>query len=249
VAIAVRNSKAIQCDLCYVWVHANCEGISDENYEALSQLSSRINNVAYFCQLNQCTSRSKQLIAAFINPTTNSNTLSSDQAKQFEVVSVKVKNLSMHTSDLESKLNEMSNKISKLAKSSQQPILSNQDSPVGVTKVATNLADELVDHEKRKLNLIIQNLSGNVPETTDADKKAFSAIGNFMSLKIQCFSVKRLGKKIIGRTQPLLIHLDDLDMKWKILSCSSRLKSEDSWKNVYINPDLTCSERNAQRLL
>jgi len=55
----------------------------------------------------------------------------------------------------------MPNKISKLAETSQQPILSNQDSHVGIAKVAANPADELVHHEKRKLNLIIQNLPEN----------------------------------------------------------------------------------------
>jgi len=29
------ESKAIQCDLCYCWVHSECEGISSELYKKI----------------------------------------------------------------------------------------------------------------------------------------------------------------------------------------------------------------------
>ena len=32
------NGEAIQCDLCYVWVYAECEGVTNEQYENLTLL-------------------------------------------------------------------------------------------------------------------------------------------------------------------------------------------------------------------
>ena len=37
--------------------------------------------------------------------------------------------------------------------------------------------------------------------------------------------------------------------KRRILSRSSQLKSKPDWENVYVNPDMTLAERNANRLL
>ena len=59
------DGEAIQCDLCCAWVHAECEGVSSEQYEKLSGIASTLCNVAYYCQLNCCHTRVKQMIASF----------------------------------------------------------------------------------------------------------------------------------------------------------------------------------------
>ena len=41
-----ENSKAIQCDICDLWVHASCEWISKERY---NQLSEPDNEEVFFC--------------------------------------------------------------------------------------------------------------------------------------------------------------------------------------------------------
>ena len=57
-----KQGQAIQCDLCGVWVHASCDGISVDQYELLVSLTSSIENIAYLCKLNSCQSCLKQLI-------------------------------------------------------------------------------------------------------------------------------------------------------------------------------------------
>jgi len=34
-------------------VHASCEGLEDKQYEQLAQLTSQVDNLAYYCKLNQ----------------------------------------------------------------------------------------------------------------------------------------------------------------------------------------------------
>ena len=34
-----EDSKAIQCEICYAWVHATCDGMSSEQYDLFNQLS------------------------------------------------------------------------------------------------------------------------------------------------------------------------------------------------------------------
>ena len=47
-------SKAIQCELCYSWVHATCDGLSLKEYDLFNKLSSSVINIAYCCNLNHC---------------------------------------------------------------------------------------------------------------------------------------------------------------------------------------------------
>ena len=45
------KGEAIQCDLCCVWVHAVCEGITWDQYKAIKSLSS-LDNLVYHCKMN-----------------------------------------------------------------------------------------------------------------------------------------------------------------------------------------------------
>ena len=49
--------------------------------------------------------------------------------------------------------------------------------------------------------------------------------------------------------RPLRVCLDNEMTKRKILSRSSQLKSKPDWEKVYVIPDVTLAERNANRLL
>jgi len=35
-----KNSEAIQCDLCYSWVHASCEGLTKSHLKSLNEIIS-----------------------------------------------------------------------------------------------------------------------------------------------------------------------------------------------------------------
>ena len=57
------KANALQCDLCQNWVYSECEGISSELYKQLNNVFSGIINVSYYCELNCCNNRVKQLLA------------------------------------------------------------------------------------------------------------------------------------------------------------------------------------------
>ena len=59
-----EGSKAIQCEVCYSWVHASCDGLSSEEYDLFNQLSASVSNIVYCCNLNHCYSRLNQLTAS-----------------------------------------------------------------------------------------------------------------------------------------------------------------------------------------
>ena len=68
-----------------------------------------------------------------------------------------------------------------------------------VPNVATNLADELIDHENRKFNLVIHNLPETNTGGNEADNNLFKSLCNALDLEVQTFTVTRIGKKSEGR--------------------------------------------------
>ena len=56
------DGEVIQCDLCYAWVYAECEGVTKEQYENLNSIVSTLCNVVllpveslpYSCQAIDC---------------------------------------------------------------------------------------------------------------------------------------------------------------------------------------------------
>ena len=58
-----EGSTAIQCEMCYSWVHATCDELSMKEYDPFNKLSTFVSNVAYCCNLNHYYSCLNQLIA------------------------------------------------------------------------------------------------------------------------------------------------------------------------------------------
>ena len=58
----LSESKAVQCDLCGIWVHAVCEGISNELYDKFNDVCANVSSLSYYCEANHCNSRIKQLV-------------------------------------------------------------------------------------------------------------------------------------------------------------------------------------------
>jgi len=54
------KGESIQCDLCDLWVHATCEGITREHFKVIKSLSS-LSNFIFYCQVNNCASRIKNI--------------------------------------------------------------------------------------------------------------------------------------------------------------------------------------------
>ena len=63
------------------WVHASCEGISPDDYKSLTSLTSTTDNVTYYCSLNQCLTRVKQIVFEhFTKPSKSTENIQSSPA-------------------------------------------------------------------------------------------------------------------------------------------------------------------------
>ena len=97
------KGESIQCDLCGLWAHASCEGISRDQYKAIKALSA-LDNIVYYCCINDCSSRIK-----FI---TNEWVKFQDRSKIEEIVSsLTQQHLSNEYQTLQKAVSDLSNKI------------------------------------------------------------------------------------------------------------------------------------------
>jgi len=140
-------------------------------------------------------------------------------------------------SSLASKMNDIHHNIQyKLSSLSSQVI----QSPT-THHSAIETMNEFEDHNCRKCNLIVHKL----PEGSNDDETFLSICKDVLGLDVEIISFKRLGQ------QPhlLLVVLENEDIKRQILGRSPRLHQSDSWKAVFITPDLTRHEHEEGKKL
>ena len=108
-----KNSEAIQCDICYVWVHASCESFSREQYKAFSDLSKSFPNLVYCCKLNGCFTRLNQLIARndTSKPSTEIDEVLENMEKNYSSVNQAITTISENINQLSSNNTELENKV------------------------------------------------------------------------------------------------------------------------------------------
>ena len=140
-----KNSEAIQCDLCYSWVHIACEGISKSHSKSLKEVLSVNNeNIIYLCKSNQCNVRFKQLLACKISP-----------SEQFETVdlSSKVDDLATQSAKLEKELAEAIAFIKNASRSTEKSVNSKQPA-VSAQPLASNMNSPI----DRRFNVVCMEL-------------------------------------------------------------------------------------------
>jgi len=148
-------SEAIQCDLCASWVHASWEGIGLDDYKLLTSLTSATDNVIYYCNLNQCLSRTKQIIFQHFNQSSKNTessqpSLASEQQNLRDSVSAlsnKINQLCTNNEQLQNQLNSTVSSLSEQAHKASD-----------VSPSSLKVIDEYMDRERCKSNLIIYGL-------------------------------------------------------------------------------------------
>ena len=127
----------------------------------------------------------------------------------------------------------------------------------GSTKAALDLSRTLDDHldkEKRKANLVIHNLpeqeGSTLTERSERDIALFTMmVKDVMKIRTSSSKSFRVGKKHDDRPRLLIVTLDNPACKQDILRNAPQLRNSAEYGNIYVTPDLTQKEREANRKL
>ena len=250
-----KSSEAVQCDICFVWVHASCEGFTKDQCKAFSDLSKFFPNIAYCCKLNGCLTRLNQLIAinSKSKPSAEINEVLEDLKKNYSQVNEAIITLSNNIDSLSSNNTELDDKVNTLSKSVQsQPKPPAWEFPATFTpsSVAINVADELSERNKRKCNVMVHNLPEPSTATNETDIKCFADIcRGELGFEVDITKSIRLGQKQNSKPRSLLFKLSSKALRNKLLSYAPKLRFSSTWYQLYIQPDMTPTEREAYRKL
>lgn len=118
----------------------------------------------------------------------------------------------------------------------------------------SKVLDDHLDKEKRKANVVVHNLpeqvEGTVTEKCEKDSTSFvTMIKSEMKINATVSKSFRAGKKLNDKPRLLIITLDNPAVKQDILRYAPQLRHSDQYSNIYITPDLTQKEREANRKL
>ena len=245
------ESDALQCDLCQNWVHSKCEGISSELYKQLNDVCSGIINVSYYCELNCCNNRIKQLVADWklsqsaspvdveeVNKSVQSLSSRYDSLTQsVKELSTKIESLLTRNENLQMEVNSISEPTATPNQPDTVPFVS-----MSSTGTTLTILDELADRERRRKNLIVYNLAESSESQSDQPKLQ-ELCSSVFKKDITLTKTVRLGRKNGSKPRPLLACFDDVSIRNRILSVSGKLRKFDQYKNTYIAPDRTKLER------
>ena len=134
------------------------------------------------------------------------------------------------------------------------------------TKASESLASTIVstmneekEKERRRFNLIIHNVPESTADVLESHKTedigcATDIFNVYLGTKATVTKALRLGKKTEGANKPRLmkVTVDNLESKVYILCNCTKLRSADQssyYSNIYITPDSTPTEREANRQL
>ena len=134
------------------------------------------------------------------------------------------------------KADEMSNRVSPLATAHEPDITQVQ---------------ECLDRESRKCNVVISNLpeavGTGIMNRVASDKQAVYEMFHELNIEVDIGKTVRLGAKSRdGKPRLLLVSTSTEETKWDIIRSGKGLRDIYRFRNVYVNPDMTRTERQVQ---
>ena len=270
-----EDSNAIQCEICYSWVHATCDGLSIEQYDLFNQLSASVGNIAYCCNMNQCYARLNQLVA---NPYGQDigqvlkPVVAEEIGQALKPIADNCASLQESISQVSSRLEKLKNQYTNLEVKIKQlsENMESMDSSDGTTttqgittasiaNIACKLANEEKEKEKRQLNLILHNVKESISKENSVRKdedtrSATSILKDYLDVTVSITKCLRIGKKHDDPNKPRLLKITvgSVDEKIAVLRNKLRLRNQDNpepIRKVFITADLTPLEQKRSKEL
>ena len=146
--------------------------------------------------------------------------------------------------------NDKVNTLSKSVQSQPKPPAWEFPATFTPSSVAINVADELSERNKRKCNVVVHNLPEPSSATNETDIKCFADIcRGELGFEVDITKSFRLGQKQNSKPLSLLFKLSSEALHNKLLSYAPKLRFSSTWYQLYIQPDMTPTEREAYRKL
>ena len=225
--VCTEQQKALLCERCNKWIHTSCADISDTFYDAFFEAGSKLSCFHFYCKT--CDGKVEEALQKYA-------TLEND------------------TKELKVEMTTVKDQLASIHKTIR-------------TSIRTNISTAIDDKnelDKRKMNLIVFGL----PEVESSDgtwgisekvKKDIETMNTIISDELNValsprtgiIEARRLGAKVQNKHRPLRIEFRDIGTKRDVLTKAKNLRNSTNTvaKQLYINPDLTKEQKEADKKL
>ena len=211
------KGSSIQCNVCRLWFDLRCSGADQHTIDFLNSPSGQKGSVHWYC--GPCESGSKELqemVVALTRRVSHIETKVDDLKKSVDTISSKIDGLS--TADVST------NNSGSATNATSKP----------TAGMVVEIATEIKEREKKLLDVVFV---GNVA------KEKVSKFLNYA--ECEDTSIKEIKTKA---DKPLfIVTLKTVEQKWLLVKKARGIsQSKDGMENIYVNPDLTKTEREVQ---
>lgn len=236
-----KREKSINCDACEQLYHIKCQKVSEDKLNFLVQPENA--DAHWFC--STCNKSSSKFFKMYASLT-----------KRQDEMDREVKEVKGNVKDIQSELKELSGLVKetngKLDAAIEAKLITPsegvwQKMETRVKKVEEGVVEKM-EMEKRRNNIVMRGIKEYTSDNwcIEDSKKHDMEMGSEIlrtGLKLDASrhieEVHRIGKYEVGKIRLLRVKVKSYEGKGEILKRAKTLKENDSFKGVYINPDLT----------
>lgn len=240
--VVVDEDKGLQCEVCDKWFHARCQGMDEGTYSLLRQEC-----IHWFCK--DCNKGAAKLFKAVARIQVRQDRMEvvlDKTVNELKSVKEEVSKVSVLTKEMDMKIETMIeakliNSVEEIKKSQEH------SAEQGLAGLRREDVLEEIEIEKRRLNLVIMGLKEENDDEI-AVKDLFMTLTGTSGVK-SVVRVERIGRAQHGRIRPIRVVMSNSDSKYGILQACSDLKKREEYKRVYVTPDLTRKQQEADKIL
>ena len=225
--ICTAGQKALLCERCNEWIHITCADISDTIYDTFFTAGSKLSSFHFYC--NPCDGKVEEALQKYAS-------------------------LEKDTKELKADMTIVKGELQGIQDTIKRSIRTNISTAI----------DNKNEIDKRKMNLIVFGLpeADSVGENwgiAEKVKKDIETMNTIISDELEValsprtgiIDARRLGAKTQGKHRPLKLEFRDLGTKRDVLTKAKTLRNSDNEiaKKLYINPDLTKEQKEADKEL
>ena len=234
-----KNDKAIQCSLCDLWIHKNCEKMDDTTFDVLVRQVTQNGGTFWACK--SCRS----------------------YASKFDK---SIKQLDRKLEDVISRVDKQADDLVKIQddienlKKANSTVAASANPKIIEENTKASVFNEMAERESRKFNIVVHGVDEPEPTIKDGkerlakDLEKLQNLTSLIDVHIQLSDsirfARRLGKiNEDGKPRPLLVSFKEVAEKKLILENAKVLKENDLWKGVSLVQDLTKLQRNDEKVM
>ena len=233
-------TKDIPCGFCQTFFHPKCiDGMSPEWIKVIDGMNRLSGASGYLCVC--CIKLTQKINRSFV-----------EYDKKFAEYDERIKDVEMENKVLKEKVLRLEGKTEE---ASDGLVRMEKELESGMEKakneVKEDVSNEMKEQEERNANVVIYGVEESKEEREEKRKEGDEKVVRELAAAIGVDDVGRMERKFragkkdetTGKPRPMVVRIEDPEVRERILDNARKLNRTDSWKRVFISRDLTWKQR------